>query len=245
MRIATVNLLHGGGSRGPALADHIRESDIDVLVLTELRGTSSSQEVLSGLADQFPFVHTNQPPGPSANGVAVISRHDFRVEPATGVIAGEEHRWVEVVLTATGLRVVGLYVPGSGTTRQSRAFKADFWTAIIEAAPALADDTTVVIGDLNTGVHRVDEMGATFVCAEQFEKFSAILDDAWRQVHGDAAREFSWYSHAGNGFRIDHAFLSPSLAPVIRRCWYDHAPRTTGATDHSMLLLDIDVPERT
>ena len=225
--------------------DYIRDSDIDIVVLTEFRGTLASQKVLSGLADQFPFVHTNQQPGPSANGVALISRHEFRAEPATGVIAGEEHRWVEVVLTTTGLRVVGLYVPGSGATRESRAFKANFWAAMVAAAPALAEDTTVVIGDLNTGVHRVDETGATFVCAEQFEKFGAILDDAWRQVHGDAARESSWYSHAGNGFRIDHAFLSPSLAPVIRRSWYDHAPRTTGATDHSMLLLDIDVPRRT
>ncbi len=114
---------------------------------------------------------------------------------------------------------------------------------MVAAAPPLANGSTVVIGDLNTGLHRVDETGATFLCADQFREFGRILLDAWRKVHGDAAREFSWRSHAGNGFRIDHAFLSPSLAPLIQGCWYDHAPRTTGLTDHAMLLLDIDTSD--
>jgi len=104
---------------------------------------------------------------------------------------------------------------------------------------------TVVIGDLNTGLHRVDEVNATFRCADKFDAFGTILADAWRGTHGLVAREFSWYSRVGNGFRIDHAFVSPQLAPFIQACHYDQAPRRESATDHAMLVLDLALPERT
>lgn len=91
-----------------------------------------------------------------------------------------------------------------------------------------------MIGDLNTGLHRKDETGATFVCADQFRAFGTLFVDAWRETHGDVAREASWYSHVGNGFRIDHAFVSPALAPLIKGCRYDHAPRKARTTDHAM-----------
>jgi exonuclease III len=214
-------------------------------VLTEFRASGASQRLLSELADEFPFFHSTPSPGLSRNGVAVISRHELRAEPVTGVIAGEEHRWAEVLLHATGLRIVGLYVPGAGGTAESRAFKAQFWAAMLAAAPALAEGKTVVIGDLNTGLHRIDETQASFRCADQFEAFGTILVDAWREAHGVEAREFSWHSHVGNGFRIDHAFVSPCLAPLVEECRYDHAPRLASSTDHAMLLLSIAMPDLT
>lgn len=241
MRVLTLNLRHGGGDRAAALADHIRGAKPDVAVLTEFRASDASQRLLTGLAAEFPFFHINPSPRPSSNGVAVISRHELRAEPVTGVIAGEEHRWVEVVLPATGLRIVGLYFPGAGSTAESRAFKAQFWTAVLAAAPSLAQGMTVVIGDLNTGLHRIDETKSTFRCADQFEAFGTMLVDAWREAHGVGAREFSWFSHVGNGFRVDHAFVSPSIAPIVEGCWYDQAPRLANATDHAMLLLDLAI----
>jgi len=240
MRILTLNLRAGGGTRIAALADHIRRAEPDLAVLTEFRATAPSQSLLRSLKDEFPHVHCNLAPAPSSNGVAVISRHALRAESVTGVIAGEGHRWAEVVLPVQGIRVVGLYVPGSGDTAQTRAFKARFWAAMLDAAPSLAEGRTVVIGDVNTGQHQIDETGATFLCADQFEEFGKVLVDAWRETNGADAREPSWYSHVQNGFRIDHAFVSPSLAQSIKGCWYDHAPRRARSTDHSMLLLDLE-----
>jgi endonuclease/exonuclease/phosphatase family metal-dependent hydrolase len=54
-------------------------------------------------------------------------------------------------------------------------------------------------------------------------------------------REFSWYSTRGNGFRIDHAFLSPALAARAGEIRYSHDERFTGLSDHSALILDLDV----
>ncbi len=99
-----------------------------------------------------------------------------------------------------------------------------------------------MIGDLNTGLHRLDEAGATFHCAAAFAALpKAGWDDAWRLCNG-AAREFSWFSAAGNGFRIDHAFASCDLAGRIVAASYDHSARE-GLTDHSALMVAIGWPE--
>jgi len=64
--------------------------------------------------------------------------------------------------------------------------------------------------------------------------------DAWRSLHPDV-REFTWYNRrSGNGFRIDHALLSPLMAPRLRTAAYLHTTRTSGATDHSGLLVELN-----
>jgi exodeoxyribonuclease-3 len=65
---------------------------------------------------------------------------------------------------------------------------------------------------------------------------SSAWVDAWRAVHGDK-REYSFVSPAGNGFRLDHAFLSPSLAPRLLDADYIHATRDRAVSDHSALLV--------
>jgi len=48
------------------------------------------------------------------------------------------------------------------------------------------------------------------------------------------------YSTRGNGFRIDHAFLSAALVGRAGAIRYSHDERLTGLSDHSVLLLDLD-----
>jgi exonuclease III len=63
--------------------------------------------------------------------------------------------------------------------------------------------------------------------------------DGWRHLNGQR-REYTWYSHHGNGFRIDHTFLSPSALPRLKAARYDHAPRRRKVSDHSMLWVEIE-----
>jgi exonuclease III len=64
--------------------------------------------------------------------------------------------------------------------------------------------------------------------------------DLWRRRYPDG-REFSWYSTRRNGFRIDHAFLSPALAARAGEVRYSHEERLSGLSDHSPLILDFDM----
>jgi len=93
--------------------------------------------------------------------------------------------------------------------------------------------------DFNTGKHRVDEDGATFFSADCIDALEgAGWVDPWRS-RNLLAREFTWFSHAGNGFRLDHACASPALAPCVSSAWHDQTPREAGVSDHAALVVDL------
>jgi len=106
-----------------------------------------------------------------------------------------------------------------------------------------AHERFLLIGDFNTGLHGIDEVGSTFHCAEDFARLSGIgWTDVWRNFHGQAS-EYTWFStlrggRIGNGFRLDHAFATQSLLPQISACRYSHAEREQNISDHSVLILE-------
>ena len=54
-----------------------------------------------------------------------------------------------------------------------------------------------------------------------------------------AARDYTWFSNRGNGFRVDHAWASPTLASEVRASRHDHRSRKQRITDHSALVVDL------
>jgi exodeoxyribonuclease-3 len=85
----------------------------------------------------------------------------------------------------------------------------------------------------------MDEEGATFFHADYLDKIEqGNLFDAWRHFHKDK-KEFTWFSNAGNGFRLDHFFVHKDLKEKVKRCDYIHRYREDKITDHSMMLLEL------
>jgi exonuclease III len=65
--------------------------------------------------------------------------------------------------------------------------------------------------------------------------------DLWRARNEET--EHTWFSFgrggvALNGFRIDHAMASASLAGEATGCYYSHAEREQRLSDHSALLVE-------
>ena len=119
--------------------------------------------------------------------------------------------------------------------------KKPLFDFLLSLPPQYVKDSSAIIGDFNTGLPYEDEKGDTFACAAEFR---ALLGqgwiDAWRS-RNSAAREFTWYSRQGNnGFRLDHARVSPVLNQRITDIRYSHAERESKLSDHSALVLDID-----
>lgn len=64
--------------------------------------------------------------------------------------------------------------------------------------------------------------------------------DAFREVHGQEVREYSWeWPRWGGGYRLDHLILSKSIAAT--RVEYLHDWRRAGLSDHSPLLAELQV----
>jgi exonuclease III len=139
-------------------------------------------------------------------------------------------RWLDVDLPEYGFGLGALHIltltPGIGDVR-SQAMRR-MWSAVLEAAVERFAEPFIFIGDLNTGLRRIDESSSTFQCAEHFgRRADSGWTDAWRHFNGNTF-EPTWISTAGDGFRLDHAFVSPSLLPRVRTCYYSHGERGRG-----------------
>jgi exonuclease III len=165
----------------------------------------------------------------------------LRIDTSAHELEGLKSRWITLEILEPKLKIAAIHVPGIGDT-QAGISKADAWQAILNFARRHRSESSVVIGDLNTGLP-IDEGGNTpFTCVAEFRELSNIgFVDAWRQCHGPKS-EYSWrYHYVGNGYRLGHAFVSASLSKLKLRCDYSHAEREARISKHSVLLLDLPI----
>lgn len=236
MRLLTLNLRHGGGRRMPALLAHLLRHEADVLVLSEHRHNAASALLREGLAaagyaHQAPSIAS----APRLNHLLVASRLPLAPAPQRG-LRFDARRMLPVQVA--GLLLVAVHLPNL------RA-KIPHWQALLRLGRRLNGTPAVYMGDFNTGrePQDVETPGFAFTgsgCMEALEALGWV--DAWRRQHPQG-REYTWYSHRHNGFRLDHAFLSPACAPRLRRTAFDHTVRTSGASDHSALVVELAGPD--
>jgi exonuclease III len=109
------------------------------------------------------------------------------------------------------------------------------------AASRHSQENYLVMGDWNTGDVPLDkeDAGSPFRCTPEYRQMRELgFEEAWRSRHG-VEREYTWHSHRGNGFRIDHAFLSPSLRGRLADARYSHREREAKISDHSLMIVDL------
>lgn len=186
-------------------------------------------------------------PAGSDNGLCVLSRTPMlRTRPCPAP-PEDLVRWLDIDLPEHGVGFALLHilcsVPKLKDIRRGES-KTRFWNAVLRAAEARLNEPFMFVGDFNTGLHRIDETGKTFVCAEHFGNLSGIgLIDLWRH-HNPGGTEWTWFSKLkggarGNGFRLDHAFATPSLHSRVTSCRYSHTEREAGFSDHSVLIVEM------
>lgn len=227
-RIVTLNIRHGGAKHAVALRDRLLGYGADVLVVTEFRDNAAGVALKAGLQHAgYALAHPDVEP--ARNTVLIASRKPIERAWAFNGDLAPHRLWCA---DTGGLVVCGALFP-------QKTEKLPYWSSLVTSAAASGVD--LVIGDFNTGNNHLDKSlaGAKFNCADMPER---LIDsgyvDLWRDAH-PLSREYSWFSNTGNGFRIDHAFARPVLAGQVSRCEFDHAPRISGETDHSAIIVDI------
>jgi exodeoxyribonuclease-3 len=217
MRLLAWNIRQGGGSRLPAIVEALARHEADVLVLSEYRGGDSAlrlREMLARLG--YPHITTPLPP-PGKTGVLVAARRRFRAHAPLSDALPEPYRLVHVEIGK--LSLCGVYMP-------NLLAKVPYWEAVVASLATKTDGHALAIGDFNTCRAYVDEPGAIDRCAHFMDRVADLgFCDLWRHRYPEG-REFSWYSHRGNGFRIDHTFLSPALARRAGPVRYSHDERS-------------------
>jgi exonuclease III len=244
MRIVAWNIRAGGGRRGDALAAQLRLWKPDVTALCEFRATPPSLALAHALAD-LGLRHqlsTADPAAPSVNRLLVASRWPLgRIDERRA--PSEPGRWLLAHVDAPRPFALGaMHVPNRATGR-----KWPFLDGVLAVAERWCGGPALLVGDTNSGRPGLDEESTAFNereggWIESLER--AGWRDAFRHLRG-TARAYTWYSpNAGNGFRLDQAFLNPALLPSLasaRYAWGHHktAPGRAALSDHAALLVDL------
>ncbi len=236
MRLLTWNIRHGGNTRAfPQVAEIIRVAAPDVVALTEFRSGKSDGLIEQLRAIGLVYVATTAPPK-NTNGIALLSRTPVSRQLAPADIM--PYRWLEVSPEGHDVSVVGLHIPVAGQG-EAQERKRMFWQRVVEFARRRRCDRVILIGDMNTGLP-IDSQGTPFIFGEYMEELIALgWTDAWRRIHGPDSREYTWFSSAGNGFRLDYALVSPPLAEHIRDATHMHCAREQGMPDHIPLVVTL------
>jgi len=227
--ITTWNIRHGGGSRLLQITTVLDGySSSDVLVITEYRPNKNGKAIRAlleekGYGHQFTTVTEEK-----QNGVLVASRLEFEAKTDERLA---EHSHRVAIAQYEGFTLYCCYFP------QQKEKQKVFDYLIEECANS---DRYVITGDINTGLHFIDEKGKSFYCAEALYELDQVMPDVYRHLHGER-KEYSWFSNAGNGFRIDHFMVSPALLEGVQSCKYDHEPRESKASDHSAMSLELSL----
>jgi len=247
MKFLSWNIQQGGGTRIARIVEAIKAHDPDVIALSEYR-TPPGVILCSNLkAAGWPYLESSFPVGKD-NGLCVFSRTPLIRTRQCPAPPENLHRWLDIDLPAHGFGFAALHIICSGTSSNVGVpgeSKRRFWKALLGAAETRLHEPFLFLGDFNTGAHGLDEAGKTFACTEHFTELSALgYIDMWRD-HNGGPTEWTWYSKLkggvrGNGFRIDHAFATPSLRPRITSCRYSHVEREEKISDHSIMIVEVE-----
>ncbi len=235
MRILALNLRAGGNATSiPQIARRASHLDADIVVFSEYRSTRFGALVRAELG-RIGLSHQACTPAIRGNGVLIASTEPFEAFPNP---FARFHR----------LQMYGVYLPG-----QDR--KRPHLRCLIAAAKRHNDagDSVVCIGDFNSGQNETDievnlrsgRLRDQFSTADLYQQLEHQWTEAWAHLH-PGEYEFSWYPFRRDpeyrsyaGWRIDKAFLSPSILPKLEAAEYDHLFRVDGLSDHSALLVDL------
>ncbi len=232
----------------------LQKSQVDVLLLQELKGTEFPAAAFEAIGYRSAAVTQK-----SYNGVAVLSRLPMGALSTT--LAGDEMdshaRYLETRID--GIRVVNIYLPnGNPVGTEKFDYKLRWMDRLAEQMRVWVTDgvPTMIGGDWNVIPEDIDcDKPANWVRDALFQpepraRYRAMLGmgyvDAFRSLYPDAAGMFTYWDYfrmafeRNRGIRIDHFLLTPGLAERLVGCEIDKGPRgQEKPSDHTPIVVEL------
>ena len=248
MRIVSWNIRAGGGQRIEGILAQLIAWQPQVIALSEFRGTPASQTLAASLAEagwpqQLQSIDDKKK---ATNALLIASK--LPLEPLKIPAAPEQpRRWLPVKVGGDSPFVLAnMHIPNYNTP-----FKVPYLAAVLKVIKQWKLGPAFFLGDTNCGKSYLDDETGIFWRREHewMEAIEALAwVDAFRHLHGDK-RVYTWYSYKNNGFRLDQAFLNPTMLPALQALRYEWghnsaAPeRRDGLSDHAALIMDLELSQ--
>ena len=257
LKIASYNI-NGINTRLPALLRWLAEFQPDIVGLQELKCQGESFPESAIAAAGYSAIWHGQK---SWNGVAILSRVGTPVETRRGLPQDpdpSQSRYIEAAVC--GLLIGNLYLPNGNPWPGP---KFDYKLAWMDRLHAHAADLlasgvpAMLIGDFNViptdfDVYKPERWAKDALFSPEAKaRFAALVAQGWtdalRHLHPQK-RIYTFWHYWRNAFerdagiRIDHALLSPALAPRLKAAGVDRTPRALEKTsDHAPMWVDLAV----
>jgi len=257
LRVASYNI-NGINSRLHVLLRWLAEFEPDIVGLQELKCTDEAFPAQAIEQAGYAAIWHGQK---SWNGVAILSRVGAPVETRRGLPDDPDpihSRYIEAAVC--GLLIGNLYLPnGNPWPGPKFDYKLAWMDRLHEHAQGLLDTgvPALLIGDFNViptdlDVYKPERWAKDALYSPQAKaRFADLVGQGWtdaiRALHPDA-RIYSFWHYWRNSFerdagiRIDHALLSPALAPALKAAGVDRTPRAWEKTsDHAPMWVEVEV----
>jgi exodeoxyribonuclease III len=222
-----------------AIADAVLKYVPDVIVLQEYRA-SENGAFLTRILQQRGLVSYDRPTKSSPLCIRTVAFTSVLTSllPVPAALTAEDPFWIELGLEKFNISATHIPLPGKYSD-----WRKAHWQSALSLVASVGNNLHLLIGDLNTTRHGIDECGSSVPGDHYLRELEAGgWREAWRTMHPNPEEpEFSWYHHVGTGFRIDQAWLSPGLAPYLVSAQMDHDVRKSRLSDHSMLIVDLSI----
>lgn len=226
--ILSWNIQQGGGSRIRGIVQALQQQKASVVILSEFRNNEKGVYLRDALLKHGYRYQAVTPAEPQENSVLVASTFAFNSILHHKSDENFANNIVEAEFEA--FSIFGVYLP-----HKKKHKLLNYMQNVIESS----SKTWIIAGDYNTGINKIDQEGTSFWYQPEMEAFKTVgMIDTFRLIHNDA-KEYSWYSHQGNGYRYDHTYISEQLSEMVTKCEYLHNWRESKLSDHSPMLLQI------
>ena len=257
LRIASYNI-NGINTRLHVLTRWLEEFRPDIVGLQELKALTDAFPAADIEALGYRAIWHGQK---SWNGVAILSRVGEPVETRRSLPGDPDlgqSRYIEAAVS--GILIGNLYLPnGNPWPGPKFDYKLAWMDRLHEHAQDLLDSKVpaLLIGDFNViptelDVYKPERWAKDALFSPQArDRFAALVAQGWtdaiRTLHPEERIYTFWHYwrqsfERNSGIRIDHALLSPSLAPKLKAAGVDRTPRGWDKTsDHAPMWVELEV----
>jgi len=256
MKIATYNV-NGINGRLNVLLKWLKQEQPDIVCLQELKSTSFPKKEIERAG--YGAVWLGQK---SWNGVAILAKDQEPLVTRRGLPGEPEDRQARYIEAAIdGLLIGNLYLPnGNPYPGEKFKYKLRWFDRLHQYASELLEleIPAILIGDFNVMPTELDVykperwVDDALFRPEVRRAYAALVDQGWRDavrhLHPDQ-RIYTFWKYWRNSFerdaglRIDHALLSPIVAPWLKGATVCRKPRSWPRTsDHAPVMIELQIP---
>ncbi len=255
MKIATWNV-NSIIARLPLVTRWLEKEQPDILCIQETKCADDKFPLLDLKAVGYECVLFGQQ---SYNGVAIIARAG-----CANLVRGfpedtaESHARL-LAAEIAGISIINVYVPnGQMVGSEKYQFKLQWLKRLREFLDQNYDSTANVLlcGDFNVAPEERDvhdpRLWQNRILFSEPEKAALQVIKDWGftdtfRLHTQEGGHYSWWDYRAGGFRrnlglrIDHVWVSPSLAQLNTRTWIDKEPRAwERPSDHAPVVAEFE-----